>query len=95
MRTTLTLDDDIYQMAKSLSEQSRLSIGAVVSRLARKGLSRGSEGTDDLGLPVFTDACLPGLAAAGNGRLITFDRKIADLLHRSPALESHLIIVES
>ncbi len=42
-----------------------------------------------------TDACLLGLAAAGNGRLITFDKKIADLLHRSPELEPHLIIVES
>lgn len=53
MRTTLTLDDDIYHMAKTLSEQTRTPMGEVVSRLVRRGLSRGLPKEDGLGLPVF------------------------------------------
>lgn len=39
MRTTLTLDDDVLEAARALSELRGLSIGAVVSELARRGLA--------------------------------------------------------
>ena len=43
MRTTLDIDNDVLTAAKELARQERKSAGAVISELARKGLSgRGS-----------------------------------------------------
>lgn len=39
MRTTINLDDDILFVARRLARQEGTSIGAVISRLARKGLN--------------------------------------------------------
>ena len=39
MRTTLSLDDDVIAMAKSLAEARRISLGEAVSFLARRGAS--------------------------------------------------------
>lgn len=39
MRTTLTLDDDILETARKLSEARGIPIGAVISELARRGLA--------------------------------------------------------
>lgn len=39
MRTTLSIDDDILQAAKTLADQQRRSLGEVVSELARRGLT--------------------------------------------------------
>lgn len=41
MRTTLSLDDDIARVAKALAREQDRSLGAVVSDLARKGLTTG------------------------------------------------------
>lgn len=67
MRTTLNLDDDVYEAAKTLAEGSGQSLGVVISELARKGLqpeAPRSEGD----LPVFSvpsDArVIPGKRAA-------------------------------
>jgi hypothetical protein len=38
MRTTLTIDDDLLQAARSLSRERSESIGKVISDLARRGL---------------------------------------------------------
>jgi hypothetical protein len=38
MRTTLTLDDDVYETALQLSKSSGEGLGKVVSKLARRGL---------------------------------------------------------
>jgi hypothetical protein len=38
VRTTLDIDDDILQAAKELASARRLTIGKVVSDLARRGL---------------------------------------------------------
>ena len=40
MRTTLSIDDDILMMAKSMAERQRKSIGEVLSDLARQALRR-------------------------------------------------------
>ena len=53
MRTTLTIDDDIFRVVKTLARESNQSIGAVVSSLARKGLKGQGFDVDDLGLPLF------------------------------------------
>jgi hypothetical protein len=54
MRTTLSIDEDVLQAAKTLAVAQRRSIGQVISDLARRGLAPrsdrvGSEG----GFPVF------------------------------------------
>jgi len=38
MRTTLQLDDDVLAAARTLARQRRISLGAVISALARQGL---------------------------------------------------------
>jgi hypothetical protein len=38
MRTTLTLDDDVYQAALQFSQSSGEGLGKVVSKLIRRGL---------------------------------------------------------
>ena len=38
MRTTLQIDDDVLSIAKELAAQRRVSVGKVISDLARKGL---------------------------------------------------------
>lgn len=41
MRTTLDIDSDVLDAARSLARQERISIGAAVSRFAKRGLSAG------------------------------------------------------
>ncbi len=53
MRTTLQIDDDVLEAARSLAEAERTHVGTVLSRLARKGLAPGSAGGTDRGFPVF------------------------------------------
>jgi hypothetical protein len=38
MRTTLSLDDDVFAFARSHARRSHISIGDAVSRLARDGI---------------------------------------------------------
>lgn len=42
MRTTLTIDDDVLETAKAMADQQRLSLGAVISALARQALTPSS-----------------------------------------------------
>jgi hypothetical protein len=37
MRTTLTLDDDVFQAAKTYAESRSIGLGKAVSELARRG----------------------------------------------------------
>ena len=54
MRTTLNIDDEILEVARSLAGERHLSIGAVVSDLARRGLRQRSSGRrGQAGFPVF------------------------------------------
>lgn len=52
MRTTLELDDDVLSAARELARDRRMSIGAVISTLARAGLRPRSVEVID-GLPVI------------------------------------------
>jgi hypothetical protein len=39
MRTTLNIDDDVAAAARELASEERRSLGAVISELARRGLT--------------------------------------------------------
>ena len=54
MRTTLAIDDDVLDAARAIAEQTRRSLGYVVSDLARRGLKPGLENASSGGLPVFS-----------------------------------------
>ena len=59
MRTTLDIDDDVLQVAKSLAAAEKKTAGQVLSELARKALTRSDEPFDVTkleivdGFPVF------------------------------------------
>ena len=54
MRTTLTLDDDMLASARALAAQRGVSIGTIVSDLARRGLAPSQPGAIRNGIPLFT-----------------------------------------
>lgn len=58
MRTTLTIDDDIFAAVRSIATSRSASIGSVLSELVRKGLESGNQLQSRNGLPVF--AVSPG-----------------------------------
>ena len=53
MRTTLQIDDDVLDTARSLAEAENCTVGEVVSRLARKGLTLKPQEMAESGFPVF------------------------------------------
>lgn len=53
MRTTLTLDDDVLEAARAMSESRGLSIGAIVSELARRGLAPSAPAKTRNGIRLF------------------------------------------
>jgi hypothetical protein len=52
MRTTLDLDPDVLVAARELAAEQRRPLGAVISELARRGLTPGRVESGD-GLPVI------------------------------------------
>jgi hypothetical protein len=52
VRTTLDIDDDVVAAARELAASGRRSLGAVISELARRGLTPARVEPDD-GLPVI------------------------------------------
>jgi len=52
VRTTLDIDDDVIAAARELATSERRSLGAVVSELARRGLTPARIEIDD-GVPVI------------------------------------------
>ncbi|MGK2937928.1 MAG: antitoxin [Solirubrobacteraceae bacterium] len=63
MRTTLNLDDDVVAAARELAAGERRSLGAVVSELARRGLSPARVDADGdlpvIRVPAGTPAITP------------------------------------
>ena len=54
MRTTLTIEDDVLTVAKSMASAKGVSVGRGISDLARKGLRGNRSYTETDGeLPVF------------------------------------------
>ena len=73
MRTTVTIDDEIFQAVKELARQKNISAGKVLSDLARKGLQANSATKTKRGIPVFP--------ISDNSKIITLDdvKKLDDL----------------
>lgn len=53
MRTTLSLDDDVFQVVKSYAENRSLAMGKALSELVRRGLSAPPKTRVVNGLVVF------------------------------------------
>jgi len=53
MRTTVTLDDDVFEAARAQAQASGKTLGEVLSQLARRGLRTAPQSTSKGGLPVF------------------------------------------
>ncbi|MBI2764939.1 MAG: antitoxin [Chloroflexi bacterium] len=53
MRTTLSIDDDVLEAARSLAEARHIPLGQAVSTLARRGIVKIGLRTAADGLPVF------------------------------------------
>ena len=53
MRTTLTLDDDILELAARQAKLRGVSLGKTVSDLARRGLNASTPAREKEGLVVF------------------------------------------
>ena len=53
MRTTVTLDDDVFEAVRAQAEASGKKLGEVLSQLARRGLRASKQSAVKSGLPVF------------------------------------------
>lgn len=53
MRTTITLDDDVFEAAQAQAQASGKRLGEVLSELARRGLRASAQAVNRGGLPVF------------------------------------------
>jgi hypothetical protein len=53
MRTTLTLPDDVYEVARSLAHSKDLSLGDAVAELVRQGLQPPVKVKSKSGFPCF------------------------------------------
>jgi hypothetical protein len=54
MRTTLTIDDDVYAIARHRAALKHIAVGAALSELARRGLNRLKDQSGDNDFPVFS-----------------------------------------
>ena len=52
MRTTLNIDDEILEVARSFAGERSISVGAALSELARRGLRQRTSSLQK-GFPVF------------------------------------------
>ncbi|MFA6506775.1 MAG: hypothetical protein WCT14_11775 [Treponemataceae bacterium] len=53
MRTTLTIDDEVYAIARQVAALKHLSVGSALSELARRGLERTARSPTDADFPAF------------------------------------------
>jgi len=53
MRTTVTIDDDVFEAVKAQAQASGKRLGEVLSQIARAGLRASVETANVKGLPVF------------------------------------------
>lgn len=54
MRTTLQIDDDVLDAARSLAKTEQATVGKIISQLARKGLAPQPQTGRRRGFPTFT-----------------------------------------
>lgn len=73
MRTTVTLDDDVFDAARALVQGSGQTLGQVLSRLARRGLRAQDDFAARNGLPVFAVSPNAPVIPAGRATEILWD----------------------
>jgi hypothetical protein len=56
MRTTLTLPDDVYELARSLAYSKNLSLGDALAELVREGVRPAAVNPSKSGFPCFSVA---------------------------------------
>ena len=66
MRTTITVDNDIFEAAQAQARASGKKLGEVISQLARRGLRASADTASKNGLPV--------LKVSGNAPVIPSSR---------------------
>jgi len=70
VRTTLDIDEDVVAAARELAAAERRSLGAVISELARRGLTPARVESED-GLPVIrVPSGTPAITPAMVGRAL-------------------------
>jgi predicted DNA-binding ribbon-helix-helix protein len=70
MRTTVTIDDDVYLKVKQIAEESGHTFGQVISQLARKGLGAEPLCETESAAPFFR--ILVGAAMIPGNRTVVF-----------------------
>jgi len=70
MRTTVTIDDDLYVKVKQIAEESGHTFGQVISQLARKGLDAEAPCETESVAPVFR--IMVGAAMIPGNRTVVF-----------------------
>lgn len=50
----MTIDDDVYKVARSIAHSKGISIGKALSVMALRGLKQGYKSDSENGLPVFS-----------------------------------------
>ena len=73
MRTTVTLDDDVFEAAQSLAASSGKNLGHVLSQLARRGLRDQAAVGHKNGLPVFQVAADAPIIPSNRARKLLAD----------------------
>lgn len=56
MRTTVTIADDLYRAVRALAAARNVSLGEILTELARRGLRQSEPCRQEDDLPVFTVA---------------------------------------
>lgn len=69
MRTTLTLPDDVYAVAKSLAVRHGVSIGEALAELARRGMNSEA--------PIDTSKVFPCFVLGSEVPTLTLERTLA------------------
>jgi hypothetical protein len=81
MRTTVTIDDDLYVKVKQIAENSGQTFGQVISRLARQGLGAELPGHSEAkaGPPCDTESVAPVFRIMVGAAMIPGNRSIVFL----------------
>jgi len=69
MRTTVTLPDDIYEIARSVSAEQRVSLGDALALLVRRGLNPP--------VPLDKSKAFPCFRLPSDAEPITLERTLA------------------
>ena len=59
MRTTLALDDDVFAFARSRAQREHITVGQMISRLAREGIRAQNAPRLQSAAPISKFALLP------------------------------------